>query len=329
MTNQTARTPYATKIRYGITGAPILTEDEMDGSHAPGVGVRPSVIELVYSAARAGMPASVSAAVTGEWTRFGRPADGQVTVHFAGGPDGWPGWLAEEARLHDPAAVLPATTDQTAGPAALRGAADFFERTLEHSLDPGSDPRYCTAVRDVVLGLRRKADETQPAETERCAHCTHPKGDHDGRADHRANHSPLVAGDPWCHACNAPCDHTAVGARQATETAHGLSVQHADALWDAIAVPGPDRPTYPQQHQRVCRAVREILEETAAAETHACDSCEGVDPDTCFNNPHRPPEQCPRSEFDGYGLQCQKPAGHNLCTFEEQPAAHRAVTRQD
>lgn len=28
-------------------------------------------------------------------------------------------------------------------------------------------------------------------------------------------------------------------------------------------------------------------------------------------------EQCPRSEFDGYGLQCQKPAGHNLCTFEE------------
>lgn len=55
--------------------------------------------------------------------------------------------------------------------------------------------------------------------------------------------------------------------------------------------------------------------------THACSSCEGVDPDTCLNNPHRPPEQCPRSEGDGYGLQCQKPAGHNLCTFEEQPAA--------
>ena len=57
-----------------------------------------------------------------------------------------------------------------------------------------------------------------------------------------------------------------------------------------------------------------------ASETHACASCEGDDPDTCFNNPHRPPEQCPRSEFDGYGLQCQKPAGHNLCTFEEQPS---------
>ncbi|GHC36920.1 MULTISPECIES: hypothetical protein [Streptomyces rochei group] len=109
--------------------------------------------------------------------------------------------------------------------------------------------------------------------------------------------------------------------REAAEATHGLSVQHVDALWDAVAVPGPDRPTYPQQHQRVCRAVREILGETAAAEPHACDNCEGVDPDTCFSNPNRPPEQCPRSEFDGYGLQCQKPAGHNLCTFEEQPAA--------
>jgi hypothetical protein len=66
--------------------------------------------------------------------------------------------------------------------------------------------------------------------------------------------------------------------------------------------------------------LRRMADETATAETHACPNCEGVDPDTCFNNPHRPPEQCPRSEGDGYGLQCQKPAGHNLCTFEEQPA---------
>lgn len=27
-------------------------------------------------------------------------------------------------------------------------------------------------------------------------------------------------------------------------------------------------------------------------------------------------QQCPDSEFDGYGLQCQKEAGHNLCSFE-------------
>ncbi|MFC9891515.1 hypothetical protein [Streptomyces pilosus] len=54
--------------------------------------------------------------------------------------------------------------DRAAGPAALREAAAFFERTLEQSLDPDSDPRYCTAVRDVVMGLRRRADETATTE---------------------------------------------------------------------------------------------------------------------------------------------------------------------
>lgn len=63
------------------------------------------------------------------------------------------------------AAVLPAPADRTAGPAALREAAAFFERTLEQSLDD-SDPRYCTAIRDVVLGLRRRADETATSETQ-------------------------------------------------------------------------------------------------------------------------------------------------------------------
>jgi hypothetical protein len=113
VTETPARTPYCHKIRYGITGAPILTEDDMDGSHAPGVGVEPRLIELVYSTARDGKPASVSASVTGWWTRFGRrdEPDDQVTTHFKSGPDGWPYWLAEEARLHDPAAA------ESAGPA--------------------------------------------------------------------------------------------------------------------------------------------------------------------------------------------------------------------
>ncbi|MDT0435669.1 MULTISPECIES: hypothetical protein [Streptomyces] len=39
-----------------------------------------------------------------------------------------------------------------------------------------------------------------------------------------------------------------------------------------------------------------LADETADAETHTCDNCEGVSPDTCFNNSHRPPEQCPRTE---------------------------------
>lgn len=105
----TERTPYCHKIRYGITGAPILDGDDMDGTHAPGVGLAPKVIELVYSAARDGKAASVAASVTGDWTRFGqRDPDGfggQVTTHFGGDPSGWPEWLAAEVRMHDPAAA--------------------------------------------------------------------------------------------------------------------------------------------------------------------------------------------------------------------------------
>ena len=41
----------------------------------------------------------------------------------------------------------------------------------------------------------------------------------------------------------------------------GLTVQQADALWDAVAIPGPHTPTYPEQHERVCRAVAGILTE--------------------------------------------------------------------
>jgi hypothetical protein len=42
---------------------------------------------------------------------------------------------------------------------------------------------------------------------------------------------------------------------------HGLSVQHADALWDAIATPGPSRETYVEQHKQVCHTVAEIIGE--------------------------------------------------------------------
>ena len=129
----TARTPYCTKIRYGITGVPILTADEMDGSFAPGVGVAPKLIELAYSPARDGKPARVDASVTGDWTRFGEPDGfgGQVATHFKNGPDGWPAWLAEEARLHDPDAVpagLPAVPPTTTDERRDRYAAAMAKR---------------------------------------------------------------------------------------------------------------------------------------------------------------------------------------------------------
>ncbi|MCL7377441.1 hypothetical protein [Streptomyces sp. 35G-GA-8] len=42
----------------------------------------------------------------------------------------------------------------------LRERADFYEGVLRDSLDLEHDPRYCTAIRDIVLGLRRLAAET-------------------------------------------------------------------------------------------------------------------------------------------------------------------------
>lgn len=109
---ETTRTPHGRTIRYGITGAPILDESDMDGSFAPGVGVQPALIELVYSTAHDGHSASLTASVVGWWTRFGvlEQPERQTVTHFKNGPDGWPAWLAEEARSHGPAAP----TDQAA-----------------------------------------------------------------------------------------------------------------------------------------------------------------------------------------------------------------------
>jgi hypothetical protein len=59
----------------------------------------------------------------------------------------------------------------------------------------------------------------------------------------------------------------------------------------------------------------EDASETQAA--HSCSNCEGIDPDTCLMNPDRPLEQCPAAESVDYGLQCQKPVGHELHTFEQ------------
>ncbi|MFE6412607.1 hypothetical protein ACFVOR_37370 [Streptomyces sp. NPDC057837] len=49
-----------------------------------------------------------------------------------------------------------------------------------------------------------------------------------------------------------------------TDHTHSLSVQHADALWDAVAIPGPRTPTFTEQHERVCAAVTEIIDEVTA-----------------------------------------------------------------
>lgn len=101
--------------------------------------------------------------------------------------------------------------------------------------------------------------------------------------------------------------HTAEAHRLALSEALGLGT---GAPWDAIR----DRAA------ELGRLADEAQPATDQPTVHRCNNCEGIDPDTCFNNPHRPPEQCPAAEFEDYGQQCQKPVGHELHTFEEQPA---------
>ncbi|MEU3976862.1 hypothetical protein [Streptomyces bacillaris] len=50
----------------------------------------------------------------------------------------------------------PAPADRAA---ILRERADFYDQWLRDSASPGSDPRYCQAVHDIALGLRRLAGE--------------------------------------------------------------------------------------------------------------------------------------------------------------------------
>lgn len=178
MTEQPARTAYCHKIRYGVTRAPDTIG--MDGSYAPGIAVSPTLVELVYSAARDNKPTGVSASVTGWFVKDGKRVDPEstVTVHFTDGPEGWPDWLAAEARLHDPepAAVQP-PADRGA---VLREAAQHLLARCPHlgkadalrkctcpaaeellrlaSQEPGADD-YTSAREDL---LRRLADEAQP-----------------------------------------------------------------------------------------------------------------------------------------------------------------------
>ena len=53
--------------------------------------------------------------------------------------------------------------------AVLNERADFFEGVLRNAADPEGDPRYWSAISDVIRGLRQQAAEAQqptPAETE-------------------------------------------------------------------------------------------------------------------------------------------------------------------
>ncbi|WP_435279132.1 hypothetical protein [Streptomyces sp. 1222.5] len=90
--------------------------------------------------------------------------------------------------------------------------------------------RTALEYRGLVLSalLAGGAQQQPDTETPRCAHCKHPKGDHDGRADHRAKYTPLVAGDPWCHACHAACDYAPAEQQPAAGAADPFSYEERE-----------------------------------------------------------------------------------------------------
>ncbi|MFF2731818.1 hypothetical protein ACFVS9_28405 [Streptomyces sp. NPDC058008] len=66
---------------------------------------------------------------------------------------------AREMIAHLRAAVL-ATQDGRRA-TVLNERADYFEGVLRNAADPGSDPRYWSAISDVIRGLRQQAAEAQ------------------------------------------------------------------------------------------------------------------------------------------------------------------------
>jgi hypothetical protein len=138
--------------------------------------------------------------------------------------------LADVREAAAPAGPAPAT-DRAA---VLLEAADELDRYVGEQSSDAAPEVY--GARMVMRELRRLAGEAQ--QDERCTRCTHPKRDHDGRADHRAKYSPLVAGEPWCHACNAECDY-------AREARQDPTQRRPDILSPFNADAGPDEGRQP------------------------------------------------------------------------------------
>lgn len=135
------RTPHCCKVRYGVTDAPAL-HGVSDGTRS--FDVDPTLIELIYYAARDDQPASVSASVTGWRMRDGeriQPGgpEGEVHVYFSGDPDGWPEWPAEEQARHREAAhtLLSCTTEEKSANCGECGHAPGSHSEGEDPVSPG------------------------------------------------------------------------------------------------------------------------------------------------------------------------------------------------
>ena len=161
MTTQPVRTPHCHKIRYGVTGAP---EIPIDVPTAPDVTMAPTAVEIRYLAPRGEQPAFVDATVRGYWMRGGErwQPEKELLHHFKNGPDGWPEWLAEEARLHDPQPAAPAAWSED-DPLMWAIARAVWEHCAPDDKDMPQlvldDPRNIAAAAAAVVRAQATADQ--------------------------------------------------------------------------------------------------------------------------------------------------------------------------
>ncbi|GHH87885.1 hypothetical protein [Streptomyces capitiformicae] len=97
------RIPLARSVAYAVKGVP-----DVPAEHTKGLTLAPTEITLTYRSTTDSQLGRVHAYVKGWWMRNGEryPTEKPMGQHYYGGPDGWPEWLAEEARLHDPEAAV-------------------------------------------------------------------------------------------------------------------------------------------------------------------------------------------------------------------------------
>lgn len=182
------RIPLAHSVRYAVRGLP-----EVPNQYGPGT-LEPHEITLTYRTAPDSQLGRVHAYVAGRIWVDGNELPllpgGMYGQHYDDGLDNWPEWLAEEARLHDPAAPavpVPPTTHaefELRGTAeiraaALREAAEALTRKANKLTDGLHDLAHFVAkdrLREAEIldreaaELRRMADEAQQQEPTLAAH---------------------------------------------------------------------------------------------------------------------------------------------------------------
>lgn len=146
------RIPLAHSVVYAVRGAPEIG-DEYNATRT----IAPTEITLTYWTATDSQLGRIHAYVKGWWMEDGArvPMDKPVGRHLYGDPEAWPAWLAEEARLHDPAAVsVPPPADRAA---ILREAAEDLATAF-------GDPKVKHIGTIAASHLRRRARELEGGE---------------------------------------------------------------------------------------------------------------------------------------------------------------------